>query len=147
MAHVHAYGDQCPQARGIIHLGATSCYVTDNTDLMLMREGLKMLAAGWRRSSIGWRQFAQKHRDLACLGFTHLQPAQPTTVGKRACLWAYDLVMDLAEVEHRLAELKARGVKGTTGTQASFLELFDGDHAKVAAKAADRTSGRQKDGL
>ena len=131
MAHVHAYGDQCPSARGIIHLGATSCYVTDNTDLMLMRDGLQMLAARLAAVIDCLGRFAEKHRDLACLGFTHLQPAQPTTVGKRACLWAYDLAMDLHEVEHRLAELKARGVKGTTGTQASFLELFGGDHGKV----------------
>jgi len=131
MAHVHAYGDQCPSARGIIHLGATSCYVTDNTDLMFMREGLEMLAARLAATIDCLGHFAQQHRDLACLGFTHLQPAQPTTVGKRACLWAYDLAMDLSEIEHRLAELKARGVKGTTGTQASFLELFGGDHGKV----------------
>jgi adenylosuccinate lyase len=131
MAHVHAYGDQCPSARGIIHLGATSCYVTDNTDLMLMREGLEMLAARLAATIDCLGRFAQQHRDLACLGFTHLQPAQPTTVGKRACLWAYDLAMDLSEVEHRLENLKARGVKGTTGTQASFLELFGGDHGKV----------------
>ncbi|HZZ28598.1 MAG TPA: adenylosuccinate lyase [Pirellulales bacterium] len=131
MAHVHAYGDQCPGARGIIHLGATSCYVTDNTDLMLLRDGMQMLAA--RLASVIDRlgHFAQQQRDLACLGFTHLQPAQPTTVGKRACLWAYDLAMDLHEVEHRLTQLKARGVKGTTGTQASFLELFGGNHAQV----------------
>jgi adenylosuccinate lyase len=131
MAHVHAYGDQCPSARGIVHLGATSCYVTDNTDLMLMRDGLQMLAARLAATIDCLGRFAEKHRDLACLGFTHLQPAQPTTVGKRVCLWAYDLAMDLHEVEHRLAELKARGVKGTTGTQASFLELFAGDHGKV----------------
>jgi adenylosuccinate lyase len=131
MAHVHAYGDQCPTARGIIHWGATSCYVTDNTDLMLMRDALRMIAA--RLAAVIHRiaAFAKEHRALPCLGFTHLQPAQPTTVGKRACLWAYDLAMDLREIEHRLAELKARGVKGTTGTQASFLELFGGDHAKV----------------
>ncbi|HTQ39641.1 MAG TPA: adenylosuccinate lyase [Pirellulales bacterium] len=131
MAHAHAYGEQCPRARGIIHLGATSCYVTDNTDLMLMHEGLQMLAV--RLASVIDRlgKIAQHHRDLVCLGFTHLQPAQPTTVGKRACLWAYDLAMDLHEVEHRLMELKSRGVKGTTGTQASFLQLFGGDHAQV----------------
>jgi adenylosuccinate lyase len=131
MAHVHAYGDACPDARGIIHLGATSCYVTDNTDLILMRESLAMVRD--RLASVIDRlaSFAQRHRDVACLGFTHLQPAQPTTVGKRACLWAYDLVLDLAEVEWRLATLRFRGVKGTTGTQASFLELFGGDHEKV----------------
>ena len=131
MAHVHAYGDQCPAARPIIHLGATSCYVTDNTDLLLLREGLR-LVAGRIASVVGaLGEFAQKHRDLPTLGFTHLQPAQPTTVGRRACLWAYDLALDLAEVEHRIASLRARSVKGTTGTQASFLKLFDGDHAKV----------------
>ena len=131
MAHVHAYGDACPDARAIIHLGATSCYVTDNTDLILMRDALRLL----RRRLVGvihqLALFAEQHRALACLGFTHLQPAQPTTVGKRACLWAYDLVQDLAELEHRLASLQARGVKGTTGTQASFLALFGGDHARV----------------
>ncbi|MCC7084212.1 MAG: adenylosuccinate lyase [Pirellulales bacterium] len=131
MAHVHAYGDQCPSARGIIHLGATSCFVTDNTDLILMREGLRMIAARLAAVVDRLGKFAAEYRDLACLGFTHLQPAQPTTVGKRACLWAYDLLLDLAEIEHRLAELKARGVKGTTGTQASFLELFGGNHVKV----------------
>lgn len=131
MAHVHAYGDVCPKARAIIHLGATSCYVTDNADLMLMREGLELLA---RRLAVVIDQlgrFATEHRSLACLGYTHLQPAQPTTVGKRACLWAYDLALDLEELEQRVLRLKARSVKGTTGTQASFLALFDGDHAKV----------------
>ncbi len=131
MAHVHAYGDQCPTARPIIHLGATSCYVTDNTDLILIRESLQMVARRLAAVIIALADFAKQHRDLPTLGFTHLQPAQPTTVGQRACLWAYDLVLDLAEVEHRIASLKARSVKGTTGTQASFLELFDGDHAKV----------------
>src|SRR5215475_6632471 len=124
MAHVHAYGDQCPQARGIIHLGATSCYVTDNADLMLMRDGLKMLAGRLAAVIDRLAMFAQKYRGLPCLGFTHLQPAQPTTVGKRACMWAADLAIDLQELEHRITELKARGVKGATGTQASFLELF-----------------------
>jgi len=134
MAHVHAYGDQCPQARGIIHLGATSCYVTDNTDLMLMRDGLKMLAGRLATVIDRLGIFAQQYRDLPCLGFTHLQPAQPTTIGKRACLWAADLAMDLHEVEHRLEQLKARGVKGATGTQASFLELFGGDRPKAHAR-------------
>ncbi|HTN77835.1 MAG TPA: adenylosuccinate lyase [Pirellulaceae bacterium] len=131
MAHVHTYGDVCPTARPIIHLGATSCYVTDNTDLILMREGLQMVAGRLAAVIHALGKFATQYRDLPCLGFTHLQPAQPTTVGKRACLWAYDLVLDLQEVEHRLAELRARSVKGTTGTQASFLELFNGDHAQV----------------
>jgi adenylosuccinate lyase len=131
MAHVHAYGDQCPAARPIIHLGATSCYVTDNTDLILIRESLQLVARRLAAVILALADFAKQHRDLPTLSFTHLQPAQPTTVGRRACLWAYDLALDLAEVEHRLASLKARSVKGTTGTQASFLELFDGDHAKV----------------
>jgi adenylosuccinate lyase len=131
MAHVHAYGDQCPVARRIIHLGATSCYVTDNTDLILFRDGLQMIAARLAATIDALATFAHEHRDLPTLGFTHLQPAQPTTVGKRATLWAYDLALDLAEVEHRLATLRARSTKGTTGTQASFLELFNGDHAKV----------------
>jgi adenylosuccinate lyase len=131
MAHVHAYGDQCPAARPIIHLGATSCYVTDNTDLLLMRESLQMVARRLAGVIIALAEFAKQHRDLPTLSFTHLQPAQPTTVGRRACLWAYDLALDLAEVEHRMATLKARSTKGTTGTQASFLELFNGDHQKV----------------
>jgi adenylosuccinate lyase len=131
MAHVHAYGDVCPTARPIIHLGATSCYVTDNTDLILIREGLEMTARRLAAVIDALGRFAAEYRSLPCLGFTHLQPAQPTTVGKRACLWAYDLALDLAEIEHRLSTLRARSVKGTTGTQASFLALFDGDHAKV----------------
>ena len=131
MAHVHAYGDQCPTARPIIHLGATSCYVTDNTDLILIRESLQLVTRRLASVILALADFARQHRDLPTLSFTHLQPAQPTTVGRRACLWAYDLALDLAEVEHRLASLKARSTKGTTGTQASFLELFGGDHAKV----------------
>ncbi|MCL2348459.1 MAG: adenylosuccinate lyase [Planctomycetaceae bacterium] len=133
MAHVHAYGDLCPTARGIIHLGATSCYVTDNTDAILLREGLQMI----RKRLVGvidrLATFAVENRDLPCLAFTHLQPAQPTTVGKRACLWAYDFVLDLAELEHRISNIRCRGIKGTTGTQASFLKLFDGNHDKVRA--------------
>jgi adenylosuccinate lyase len=131
MAHVHAYGDACPDARGIIHLGATSCYVTDNTDLLLIRESLELIQTRLVRVIDRLAEFAYQQRNLACLAFTHFQPAQPTTVGKRACLWIYDLVQDLREVEFRLEQLKARGVKGTTGTQASFLELFGGEHAKV----------------
>lgn len=131
MAHVHALGDQCPEARGIIHLGATSCFVTDNADLLLIREGLQMVASRLASVIDHLAQFAAQYRDLPCLAYTHLQPAQPTTVGKRACLWAYDLVLDLQEIEHRLASLRARSTKGTTGTQASFLELFQGDHDKV----------------
>jgi adenylosuccinate lyase len=131
MAHVHAYGDVCPSARPIIHLGATSCYVTDNADLMLIREALELTARRTAAVIDRLGTFAAQHRDLPTLGFTHLQPAQPTTVGRRACLWAYDLALDLAEIEHRLASLRARSTKGTTGTQASFLHLFDGDRGKV----------------
>ena len=131
MAHVHAYGDVCPDARGIIHLGATSCYITDNTDLILLRQSLQLIRSRIVSVLESLAGFARAQRDLPCLGYTHFQPAQPTTVGKRACLWAYDLVLDLAEIEHRLASLAARSVKGTTGTQASFLDLFAGDHGKV----------------
>jgi len=131
MAHVHAYGDQCPAARAIIHLGATSCFVTDNTDLILIREALELVRDRVAAVVDCLARFALAYRHLPCLAFTHMQPAQPTTVGKRACLWAYDLVLDLAEIEHRLRALKARGPKGTTGTQASFLQLFQGDHEKV----------------
>ncbi|MBX7073457.1 MAG: adenylosuccinate lyase [Pirellulales bacterium] len=131
MAHVHAYGDACPVARPIIHLGATSCYVTDNTDLILLRESLELVRSRLARVIDRLAVFAERWAELPCLAFTHFQPAQPTTVGKRAALWAYDLVEDLRDLEHRLASLKALGVKGTTGTQASFLALFDGDHAKV----------------
>lgn len=131
MAHVHAYGDQCPDARGIIHLGATSCYVTDNTDLILIRESLELVRDRLVRVIDRLGKFAAEQRSLACLAFTHLQPAQPTTVGKRACLWICDLIQDLDDLEFRLANLRARGAKGTTGTQASFLELFHGDHARV----------------
>lgn len=131
MAHVHAYGDVCPDARGIIHLGATSCYVTDNADLILIREGLELIRNRLVAVIDALGTFAQQYRDLPCLGFTHLQPAQPTTVGKRATLWCYDLVLDLEELEHRICSLRFRGVKGTTGTQATFLSLFEGDHGKV----------------
>lgn len=131
MAHLHAYGDACPTARPIIHLGATSCYVTDNTDLVLLREALQIVREGLVAVLRSLAALARKYRDLACLAFTHLQPAQPTTLGKRVCLWAYDFLLDLEEIEHRLARLKALGSKGTTGTQASFLELFGGDQDKV----------------
>jgi adenylosuccinate lyase len=133
MAHVHAYGDVCPAARPIIHLGATSCYVTDNTDLILMRRGLEALRSKLVAVIDRLARFAVQYRDLPCLGFTHLQPAQPVTVGKRATLWCYDLVLDLQELEHRLQQLRLRGVKGTTGTQATFLSLFHSDHAQVEA--------------
>jgi len=131
MAHVHAYGDVCSDARGIIHLGATSCYVTDNADLVLLREGLELVRNRLVQVIDALGKFATEYRDLPCLGFTHLQPAQPTTVGKRAALWCYDLVLDLEELEHRISKLRFRGVKGTTGTQATFLSLFAGDHSKV----------------
>ncbi|MEM7454743.1 MAG: adenylosuccinate lyase [Planctomycetota bacterium] len=132
MAHVHTFGEQCPGAAPVIHLGATSCFVTDNTDLILLRDSLELVT---QRLAVVIRQmasFATEHRELACLGFTHLQPAQPTTVGKRACLWNQDFVDDLNDLEHRRDNLKARGAKGTTGTQASFLKLFNGDHEKVS---------------
>ena len=133
MAHVHAYGDVAPEARKIIHLGATSCYVTDNTDLILIREGLTLVRDGLVGAIDALGTFAATYRELPCLGYTHFQPAQLVTVGKRATLWAYELVLDLLDVERRLADLRFLGVKGTTGTQASFLALFDGDHAKVEA--------------
>ncbi len=131
MAHVHAYGDVAPGARAIIHLGATSCFVTDNTDAILLREALEMIAKRLATVIDRLGRFAARHRALPCLGFTHLQPAQPVTVGRRACLWAYDLVLDLQEIEHRIRNVKPLGNKGTTGTQASFLKLFNGDHEKV----------------
>ncbi|MEM9187362.1 MAG: adenylosuccinate lyase [Planctomycetota bacterium] len=131
MAHVHAWGDQCPNAKGIIHLGATSQFVNCNTELMLLRESLELVMRRLAGVIDALATFAEEHKSLPTLGFTHLQPAQPTTVGKRASLWCYDLVLDLDEVEHRWASIKARSTKGTTGTQASFLELFQGDHDKV----------------
>jgi len=131
MAHIHAFAAQCPTAKPIIHLGATSCYVTDNADLMAMRDGLGLLRARLVNLIAALAAFARQHRALVTLGFTHFQPAQPTTVGKRACLWLYDFVLDHEEVV-RLAEwLPFRSVKGTTGTQDSFLALFEGSHAKV----------------
>ena len=133
MAHVHALGDAAPVARPIIHLGATSCYVTDNADLILIRAAL---ADRPRQDGRGDRRpgrFADERKALPCLGYTHFQPAQLVTVGKRATLWCYELILDLREIEHRLDELKFLGVKGTTGTQASFLELFGGDDARVDA--------------
>ncbi|MCS7469824.1 adenylosuccinate lyase [Stieleria sp. ICT_E10.1] len=131
MAHVEAYGDQCPDAKKIIHLGATSCFITDNADVILIRDALRLVARRLAATIDTMATFAAQHRALPCLGFTHLQPAQPTTVGKRCCLWTYDLVLDLHEIEHRLDTLCARSAKGTTGTQASFLQLFGGDHEKV----------------
>lgn len=131
MAHIHAFGEVAPAAKGIIHLGATSAFVTDNADLVLMRRGLGLLRGKAIRVLRSLSRFAKQWRDEPTLGYTHLQPAQPTTVGKRATLWMQDLVLDIAELDHRVATLPCRGVKGTTGTQASFLELFDGDHDKV----------------
>jgi adenylosuccinate lyase len=131
MAHIHAFGDAAPLARDIIHLGATSCFVTDNADLIVMRDGLKLLRDRLVGVIDALGKFAEKWRELSTLGFTHFQPAQLTTVGKRATLWSYDIVLDLHELEHRIGTLRFRGVKGTTGTQASFLSLFHGDHAKV----------------
>lgn len=133
MAHVHAFGDVAPAARPFIHLGATSCYVTDNAELILMRRGLELLRVHCLSVLQSLAAFARRWRNEPCLGYTHLQPAQLTTVGKRATLWMQDLVLDLAELDHRIATMPFRGVKGTTGTQASFLSLFDGDHGKVRA--------------
>jgi adenylosuccinate lyase len=131
MAHVHALGDAAPTARAIIHLGATSCYVTDNTDLILIREALGMVRDLLVEAIDALADFGVRWKDLPCLGYTHFQPAQLVTVGKRATLWCYELVLDLQEIERRIATLKFLGVKGTTGTQASFLALFEGDHARV----------------
>jgi len=131
MAHVHLYGDDAPDARGIIHLGATSAFIGDNTDLILHRQALQLVRARLVRCVDALSQFAEKYASLATLGFTHFQPAQPTTVGKRATLWIQDLLLDIEEIDHRLSSLRFRGVRGTTGTQASFLELFSRDHDKV----------------
>jgi adenylosuccinate lyase len=133
MAHVHAYGLQCPKAAGIIHLGATSAYVTDNTDLIQARAALDLTRRRILRVIAALSSFAREYKDLPTLGFTHFQPAQLTTVGKRACLWIQDLLLDLEELDFVSDGLPFLGVKGTTGTQASFLELFDGDHEKVKA--------------
>ena len=141
MSHVYAYGLQCPHAKGIIHLGATSCYVGDNTDVIVMRQGLQLV----RKKLIGvlnlLNDFAAQYKDMPCLAYTHCQPAQLTTVGKRATLWMNELVMDLEEIDHRLASLKLLGSKGTTGTQASFMELFEGDSARI--KAVDASIARE----
>ena len=131
MAHVHAFGDAAPAARGFIHFGATSAYVTDNADLILMRRGLELLRGGIVRVLRALSAFAREWRDEPTLGSTHLQTAQPTTVGKRATLWMQDLVLDIADLDRRVADLPFRGVKGTTGTQASFLDILGADHAKV----------------
>ena len=133
MAHIHLFGDVAPAARGIIHLGATSAFIGDNTDLILHRDALTLIRDRVVRCIARLAGFAADYRALPTLGFTHFQPAQPTTVGKRATLWLQDLLLDLEELEFRLGALRFRGVRGTTGTQASFLDLFEGDHGKVDA--------------
>ncbi len=136
MSHVYAYGVQCPKAKGIIHLGATSCYVGDNTDIIIMYEGLELIKSKLVKVISLLRDFALEYKDMPTLGFTHFQPAQLTTVGKRASLWLWELIMDLENVNFQLSRAALLGSKGTTGTQASFMELFDGDTEKV--KALDR---------
>ncbi|MCI7326499.1 adenylosuccinate lyase [Hornefia butyriciproducens] len=141
MSHVYAYGVQCPKAKGIIHLGATSCYVGDNTDLIIMTEALKLIRTKLINAIDHLADFAEKYRSQPCLAYTHYQAAQPTTVGKRATLWLNDLVMDLGDLDYVLSTIRLLGSKGTTGTQASFLELFGGDHEKCKAldqKIADK---------
>lgn len=131
MSHVYAYGQQCPKAAGIIHLGATSCYVGDNTDIIIMTEAMKLVRKKLLNVINELSKFAMNYKDLPTLAFTHFQPAQPTTVGKRATLWINDLMLDLSDLDYMISQQKLLGCKGTTGTQASFLELFDGDHEKV----------------
>ena len=131
MSHVYAYGVQCPTAKGIIHLGATSCYVGDNTDIIVMTEALKLVKKKLVNVIAKLGEFAEKYKELPTLGFTHFQPAQPTTVGKRATLWAQEFCLDLEELDFVIANIKLLGSKGTTGTQASFLELFDGDNETI----------------
>ena len=141
MAHIHTFGTLCPKAMPIIHLGATSCYVGDNTDVIIMREGLELVRDKLVRVLSNLSQFALKYKALPTLGFTHFQAAQLVTVGKRATLWMNELLMDLEEIEYRIANLKLLGCKGTTGTQASFLELFEGDHEKC--KELDRRIAKE----
>ncbi|MCR4593539.1 MAG: adenylosuccinate lyase [Clostridiales bacterium] len=131
MSHVYAYGQQCPNAKGIIHLGATSCYVGDNTDVIIMTEGLKLVHKKMVNLLDKLSAFALEYKDMPCLAFTHFQPAQPTTVGKRASLWLMDLVMDMETLEFQMSKMRLLGSKGTTGTQASFMELFDGDTDRI----------------
>ena len=131
MAHVHTYGKCCPKAAGIIHLGATSCYVGDNTDVIVMRDAMKIVHRKLVNVIANLTRFAEKYKDMPCLAYTHLQPAQPTTVGKRATLWINELLTDLNDLEYQINDLKLLGQKGTTGTQASFMELFDGDHDRI----------------
>ena len=130
MSHVYAYGVQCPNAKGIIHLGATSCYVGDNTDVIVMHDALRLIRKKVINTIARLSKFAEEYKDMPTLGFTHFQAAQLTTVGKRATLWIQDLLMDLEDIDHQLSKAKLLGCKGTTGTQASFMELFDGDHTK-----------------
>ena len=141
MSHVYAYGLQCPGAKGIIHLGATSCYVGDNTDIILMRDGLTLIRRKLLNVIAMLAGFARQYKDMPCLAYTHLQPAQLTTVGKRATLWINELENDLTELDHRLARLALLGSKGTTGTQASFVELFEGDEGRI--KAVEESIARQ----
>ena len=131
MSHVYAYGIQCPKAAGIIHLGATSCYVGDNTDVIVMTEAMKLVRKKLLNVINELSKFAMEYKDLPTLAFTHFQPAQPTTVGKRATLWLQELMLDLSDLDYMIGQQKLLGCKGTTGTQASFLELFNGDHEKV----------------
>ena len=141
MSHVYAYGVQCPNAKGIIHLGATSCYVGDNTDIIVMTEALKLVRSKLVNVIAELSGFAMKYKDLPTLAFTHFQPAQPTTVGKRATLWLHDLMLDLEDLDYVISTMKLLGSKGTTGTQASFLELFNGDHEtirKIDGKIAEK---------
>ncbi|MCD8187427.1 MAG: adenylosuccinate lyase [Ruminococcus sp.] len=133
MSHVYAYGKACPDAEGIIHLGATSCYVGDNTDIIIMRDAMQIIRRKLINVMSNLAKFAGEYKDMPCLGYTHLQPAQLTTVGKRATLWLNELLMDFNDLEYRIADLKFLGSKGTTGTQASFMELFEGDSEKVKA--------------
>jgi adenylosuccinate lyase len=143
MAHVHLFGDDAPAAKGIIHLGATSAFIGDNTDLILHRDALGLIRQRLVRCVAALADFARAHASLPTLGYTHFQPAQPTTVGKRATLWIQDLLLDIEELDHRISTLRFRGVRGTTGTQASFLELFDGAHDKV--DALDHAVGKRMD--
>ncbi len=131
MSHVYAYGKQCPKAEPIIHLGATSCYVGDNTDVVILKKASEVILKKAAQVLKNLTDFAMEYKDMPCLAYTHLQPAQLTTVGKRATLWSYELVQDIEELEHRVEKLKLLGSKGTTGTQASFMELFEGDEEKI----------------
>ena len=148
MSHVYAYGVQCPKAKGIIHLGATSCYVGDNTDIIVMNEALKLVKKKLINVLAELAKFADTYKNQPTLAFTHFQPAQPTTVGKRATLWMQELMLDLEDLDHVISTLKLLGSKGTTGTQASFLELFDGDQETIdkidpmASKSAIRYPDR-----